>query len=629
MRLLLTLAAVLPALFGHGPEWVEDAVIYQIYPSSYQDSNGDGIGDLPGITSRLDYVSSLGVDCIWLNPVFESDFVDGGYDVKDYYRVDPRFGTNEDMAELIRQAHERGLKVLLDLVAGHSSDKCNWFVQSASGRRSPYDDYYVWSNALPDREAEEKLALMLQEKDVMQSTKGKWMLSRYPRAKYYMKNFFACQPSLNFGFAHPDPAHPWEQGYDDPGPTAVRAELRRIIAFWYDMGVDGFRVDMAKSLIKNDPDLSVTTRLWREMRSWMDENYPGHVLMAEWGNAAECLNAGFNIDMALNSHRSPRRRMYFDLKHQADGGCYFYPDGGAPSLRDLYGEPWPEDRIDRSTSAEDMLRQYCDNMTAAFEATSQLGYFATITGNHDHLRPNTGRRNSPAQLKVMMAWVMSMPLPILYYGDEIGMRSLVGLPNVEGANHDGKERSGARTPMQWDASPSAGFSDADPSALYLPVCPEWTPASCYADYLEWKAAGCPGPVADGAPTVQAQDGVEGSLLEWTRSLIAMRKAHKAFHGKSAFIPLLTEGKPYPFVFLRSDGDETFLIALNPTDSRKKVRLKELLKSIPGAAEGTRIGGIGTVAVSGRASFHRGLILKNRLRMGPGSALVIKLKTGEV
>lgn len=589
-----------------GPEWLRDGVIYQVYPSSYKDSDGNGIGDIRGVISELDYIESLGVRAIWFNPLFVSGWIDGGYDVIDFYRVDPRFGTNNDMVELIEKAHAKGIKVMLDLVAGHTSDKHPWFIQSSQDTNLQYSDYYIWSDRLPDAKAEKDLETMLKDPNYMQNTIGKWMKSEYPRNKFYMKNFYACQPSLNYGYANPDPSRPWEQGVDAPGPKAVRQELKDIIAFWYGKGVDGFRVDMANSLVKNDKDKKEIMNLWREIREWSDKNYPDHVLMAEWGSPKYCLAAGYNIDMDLNGTKSHNRRMYFDRKHQADGGSYFSLDGGQPSVRDLYGNAWPEDKIDSKTTAAEMLKEYYDYFTDCLESTETMGYFATITGNHDHLRINMGARNTPDQLKVMLTWVLTMPMPILYYGDEIGMRSLVDLPNVEGANHNGKERSGGRTPMQWTSGETAGFSTCSPDKLYLPVCTEWSPATSYPQYLDWKKnfeAGKVKPIAKGEITVESQDKDPESILNWTRELIALRKSSEALWADSKFIPVFNESQPYPMVYLRSNGKETFLIALNPTGTRKSLTLNDEVSSYRSITEGVK-GFVNPVASLGKGSYKR-------------------------
>lgn len=589
-----------------GPEWLRDGVIYQVYPSSYKDSDGNGIGDIRGVISELDYIESLGVRAIWFNPLFVSGWIDGGYDVIDFYRVDPRFGTNNDMVELIEKAHAKGIKVMLDLVAGHTSDKHPWFIQSSQDTNLQYSDYYIWSDRLPDAKAERDLETMLKDPNYMQNTIGKWMKSEYPRNKFYMKNFYACQPSLNYGYANPDPSRPWEQGVDAPGPKAVRQELKDIIAFWYGKGVDGFRVDMANSLVKNDKDKKEIMNLWREIREWSDKNYPDHVLMAEWGSPKYCLAAGYNIDMDLNGTKAHNRRMYFDRKHQADGGSYFSLDGGQPSVKDLYGNAWPEDKIDCKTTAAEMLKEYYDYFTDCLESTETMGYFATITGNHDHLRINMGARNTPDQLKVMLTWVLTMPMPILYYGDEIGMRSLVDLPNVEGANHNGKERSGARTPMQWTSGETAGFSTCSPDKLYLPVCTEWSPATSYPQYLDWKKnfeAGKVKPIAKGEITVESQDKDPKSILNWTRELIALRKSSEALWADSKFIPVFNESQPYPMVYLRSNGKETFLIALNPTGTRKSLTLNDEVSSYRSMTEGVK-GIVNPVASLGKCSYKR-------------------------
>ncbi len=589
-----------------GPEWLRDGVIYQVYPSSYKDSDGNGIGDIRGVISELDYIESLGVRAIWFNPLFVSGWIDGGYDVIDFYRVDPRFGTNNDMVELIEKAHAKGIKVMLDLVAGHTSDKHPWFIQSSQDTNLQYSDYYIWSDRLPDAKAERDLKTMLKDPNYMQNTIGKWMKSEYPRNKFYMKNFYACQPSLNYGYANPDPSRPWEQGVDAPGPKAVRQELKDIIAFWYGKGVDGFRVDMANSLVKNDKDKKEIMNLWREIREWSDKNYPDHVLMAEWGSPKYCLAAGYNIDMDLNGTKAHNRRMYFDRKHQADGGSYFSLNGGQPSVKDLYGNAWPEDKIGSKTTAAEMLKEYYDHFTDCLESTETMGYFATITGNHDHLRINMGARNTPDQLKVMLTWVLTMPMPILYYGDEIGMRSLVDLPNVEGANHNGKERSGARTPMQWTSGETAGFSTCSPDKLYLPVCTEWSPATSYPKYLDWKQnfeAGKVKPIAKGEITVESQDKDPESILNWTRELIALRKSSEALWADSKFIPVFNESQPYPMVYLRSNGKETFLIALNPTGTRKSLTLNDEVSSYRSMTEGVK-GIVNPVASLGKCSYKR-------------------------
>ena len=297
--LLIVSALAVKAQNPSQPSWLSDAVFYQIYPSSYQDTDGNGIGDIAGIISRLDYIKSIGVNAIWLNPVYVSGWTDGGYDVIDFYRVDKRFGTNSDLVELISQAHERGIKVVMDLVAGHSSDQCEWFLQSKEAPNLRYSDYYIWPSFKPEGGGRTQGGSL---DDAVRNNASASLLSKFvatdaPRGPYYIKNFFDTQPALNFGFANPDPSHPWEQAVDAPGPMAMRRELKNIISFWMDKGVDGFRVDMAASLVKNDPDKSATIRLWKEdLMKWFGQEYPEGVLIAEWFNPAQSIEAGFDLD---------------------------------------------------------------------------------------------------------------------------------------------------------------------------------------------------------------------------------------------------------------------------------------------------------------------------------------------
>ena len=555
-----------------GPEWLKDAVIYQIYPSSFKDSDGDGYGDFQGIISKLDYLEDLGVSAIWLNPVFASGWQDGGYDIIDFYRTDPRFGDTEKMEELVRKAHEKGMKVILDLVAGHTSIQHPWFQESGTDKDSPHADYYIWSDRLPDEKAEEDFRELM--KNPEEGIQGNWMKSPFPRARYYYKNFLPSQPALNYGFAHPDPSRPWEQAVDAPGPKAVKEEMKRIISFWYGKGIDGFRVDMAASLIKNDTDKEAVIAFWREIRSWSDKNWPGRILMAEWGQPKYCLAAGFHVDMFLNNAGRKARRMYFDKRYLADGGAYFSLNGGKPAKKDLYGRKYPRKERVKIRPA-DMCKTWMDDYTDCLAWTKDWGYYAMITDNHDNLRFNTGRRNSPDQLKVMMAWIMTMQLPILYYGDEIGIRSLAGIPPVEGSTYyesqdEGIERGMARTPMQWDRTANAGFSSAPEGKIYLPVCPDWTPATTYPDYLKWKAEGKKKATAKGSITVESQTGDPNSLLNWTRSLIRLRKSNQAFWADSQFVPVWKESRPYPLAYLRYDrNDNAFLIVLNPTGKKQR------------------------------------------------------------
>ena len=284
---LLALFAAAQTTARTVPDWLERAVIYHIYPSTFMDSDGDGIGDLEGIRSKLGYIRATGFNTIWMSPCFASEFEDGGYDITDFYRVDPRFGTNAQLVRLIDEAHALGIRVCLDLVAGHTSDKHPWFRQSCEADTElQYSDYYIWSPSKSDFPSR------------------KFVAADAPRDGNYLKNFFDIQPALNYGYAHPDPAQPWQQGYDDPGPRAVRQEIRRIMDFWMSKGVDGFRCDMAPSLVKGDDEaFTANRRLWREMRAWVEEHHPGCILISEWSQPSHAIDAGFHIDLIIHKGR--------------------------------------------------------------------------------------------------------------------------------------------------------------------------------------------------------------------------------------------------------------------------------------------------------------------------------------
>lgn len=528
--LFLSLPMLAQAHLKDSPKWLETATVYQIYPSSFMDSDGNGIGDLPGIISKLDYVKSLGVNAIWLNPIFESGWFDGGYDVIDFYKVDPRFGKNSDVVTLVNEAHKRGIKVILDLVAGHTSDKCAWFKESSSADGDlRYSDYYIWMDEIPERELQ-----LLKERqaapDRAYSTKGRYVESNAPRAKYYEKNYFECQPALNYGFANPNPDHPWEQPVDAPGPKAVRRELKNIMSFWFDKGVDGFRVDLAGTLVKNDPDKVETKKLWREMREWLNAEYPENVIIAEWSNPAQAVPAGFHIDFM----------MHWGVK----GYDALFFDPGSPRWRKGYGECY----FDVDGKGE--VRKFTEAYTKLREATLEHGYVALPTANHDFQRPNILTRNTPEQLKVVMTFFLTMPgVPFIYYGDEIGMKFQMDLPSKEGS---GLDRAGTRTPMQWENNQTAGFSTCEPSQLYLPI------------YTE-----------GGKLTVEAQENDPESLLNYVRSLLKLRSEYPALSNCGGWEVISDLDNPYPYVYARTMGDQTCVVVLNPSAEKVVVDIPSL------------------------------------------------------
>ena len=500
------------------------------------------------------------MNAIWLNPIFESGWFDGGYDVIDYYKVDPRFGTNSDLVKLVNESHKRGIKVCLDLVAGHTSSECAWF--KASAEKDPngrYSDYFIWLDNISDSEKHE-IEERKKEPDPAASTRGRYVEANAPRAKYYEKNFFECQPALNYGFANPDPNHPWEQDVNAPGPQAVRREMRNIMSFWFDKGVDGFRVDMAPSLVKNDPDKKAVSLLWNEMREWKDKNYPECVLISEWSDPAVAIPAGFNIDFMI----------HFGIK-------------GYPSMFFARNTPWGRwekyDYCYFDRSGKGSICEFIDNFTKAYTATKTKGYIAIPSSNHDYQRPNVADRNTIDQLKVAMTFFLTMPgVPFIYYGDEIAMKYQMDLPGKEGSN----DRAGTRTPMQWSNNPTAGFSTCALEKLYFPVDTE-----------------------NGKLTVETQENDKNSMLNFVRQLTALRHASRALGNDGDWQLLSDVNQPYPMVYQRKSGDETYVIALNP--SSKKV------------AASLSLGPAQPVMVSGKAN-----VSKNKITLHAFTATIYKV-----
>lgn len=403
------------------PAWLKKAVFYQIYPQSFYDSNNDGIGDIPGIIKKLDYIRSLGCNAIWVNPCFVSPFGDAGYDVADFCKVAPRYGTNADLRRLFAEAKKKGIRVILDLVAGHTSTEHPWFKASSSPEKNKYSDYYIWT------------------KHAFDNGGGKVSLIAgfAERNGQFMNNYFYFQPALNYGFAKPDKNLAYQQSINDPGPKSVKREMKKIMRFWLDMGASGFRVDMAASLVKLDFDSSATSKFWDEVREMFDKDYPEAILISEWGDPLKSLKAGFHIDFLL--HFSTAAKTYLSLFRMNDKSIFSKASKG--NVMDFLGE---------------YMKMY--------KGTKKYGYIAIPSGNHDMARMND--KKTVRELEIMFAFQLTMPgTPFIYYGDEIGMRFIENLPSKEG----GYGRTGARTPMQWSKGKNAGFSKAESRKIYLPI----------------------------------------------------------------------------------------------------------------------------------------------------------------
>jgi maltose alpha-D-glucosyltransferase/alpha-amylase len=500
------------------PNWLEEAIFYEIYPQSFYDSNGDGIGDIPGIIAKLDYLQSLGITACWLNPCFESPFQDAGYDVSDYYKVAPRYGTNADLKRLFVEALKRGIRILLDLVPGHTSIDHPWFKEACKHEHNKYSDYYIWTDSA-------------WKWDVP----GYRVISGYSeRDGSYLTNFFYFQPALNYGFAHPNPAQPWQQSVDAPGPQKVRQEIKNIIRFWLEQGASGFRVDMAMSLVKGDIGSHETIKVWQEIRTWLDKEFPEACLLSEWGVPSVAIPAGFHLDFCLPFGMPG----YTALLRK--------PYGSTPG-NDPYGFSFFDPR------GKGNIMEFLDDYLKHYHNIQGKGHMALPSGNHD-INPRLSMDRNVNDLTLIFLFLLTMPgVPVIYYGDEIGMRTLDGLPSKEG----GYNRTGSRTPMQWSDTINAGFSDTPSEMLYLPV-----------------------DSSDDRPTVGKQAYDPESLLTHVRKLVAIRKAHPALQASGDFEILFAQSGAYPLIFRRTGQDESFIIAINPSAHPIEVELPDNIPSLP-------------------------------------------------
>lgn len=479
------------------PKWLEKAVFYNIYPQSFYDSNGDGIGDLAGITEKLDYIEYMGYTALWLNPFYESPFNDAGYDVTDFYKVADRYGTIDDFKKLCKSAHEKGIKVCIDLVAGHTSMECEWFKKSALAEKNEYTNRYIWTD------------------NWLKGNPAEFIGGYGERSGMYMKNFFYCQPALNYGYANIDDPS-WQLPPEHPDCIATKNELLNIIDYWIGAGADGFRVDMAPSLIKNDYDGAGIKKFWNEIRRIFDKKYPDCILISEWSEPKAALPAGFHIDFLIHNILPGYTKLF-----RAESGR---------SINDLFIGSSFFSR-DGNGNIEDFLCDYLNE----YERTKDIGYISIPTGNHD--LPRISYLREKDDLECVYTFIMTMPgVPFVYYGDEIGMPYIKDLPSKEG----GYERTGSRTPMQWKKGKNAGFSQTDEKNLYLPV-------------------------NENGVNVQQQKEDETSLLNTLKKLIALRKSSSALAADGGIEFLNRKYNGYPLVYRRTSNEEEFIIAINPTD----------------------------------------------------------------
>lgn len=472
-------------------KWLDNCCFYEIYPQSFQDSNSDGIGDFRGIIKRLDYIKELGCDAIWMNPCFESPFHDAGYDVSNFYKTAPRYGTNDDLKELFDEVHKRGMHILLDLVPGHTSVEHPWFKESMKVEENEYTHRYIWTDQV------------WKDCGNIKNVSG-WLRGISDRDGSCAVNFFSLQPALNYGFANV--TETWQQGADSKEATSNRHAMEDIMSFWLDMGCDGFRVDMAGAMVKQDEDGSHTIEFWKKVRKFLDNKYPDAVLVSEWGEPDKSLAGGFHMDFLLHFGESH----YLELFRE---NPYFSRKGTG----DISG--------------------FAEKYIEYVESTNGKGLICIPSGNHDMIRMR--KYLDEEEMKIAFAFLLSMPgAPFIYYGDEIGMQYVDNLNSVEG----GFERTGSRSPMQWDNGVNAGFSNGKKENLYI-----------RQDESPQR------------PTVQNQMEDENSLYYMVKALLALRKEHPALQNEGKIHFHFAEKNAYPFIYERRNESEKVLVILNPSD----------------------------------------------------------------
>ena len=456
------------------PQWYRRSVFYEVMVRSFVDSNGDGSGDLGGLISKLDYLQWLGVDALWIPPIFSSPLRDGGYDVADYRAILPEFGTLEEFRELVTKAHERNMRIVIDLPLNHTSDAHEWFQQSRSDPEGPYGDFYVWSDT-DDRYPNIRIIFTDYED-------SNWAFDPV-RRQFYFHRFFSHQPDLN---------------YDNP---AVHEAVFEVIRFWMDLGVDGFRLDAIPYLYEsedgNGEGEPPTHEFIRSVRRMMDTEYPGRVMIAEanqWPKeVVEFMGTTEEPECHMAFDFPVMPRIFYSLRAQS-----------AAELNRVLAE---------TTDTPDgagwgvFLRNHDEltlEMVSEEYRQAMYGWYAY----DPRMRVNVGIRrrlaplldNARQELELAHALLFSLPgSPFLYYGDEIGMGDNIWLP----------DRDASRTPMQWTPDRNAGFSTADPGKLYLPVV-----QSLVYNYT--------------LVNVESQLAQSRSLLHWVRNVIHVRKAHPVF-----------------------------------------------------------------------------------------------------
>ncbi len=447
--------------------WHNNAIFYELYLRAFADSDGDGHGDFAGLRDRLEYLEWLGVDVIWLLPIYPSPLRDDGYDIASYYGINPTFGLLEDFKMMVDEVHRRGMKLVVDLVINHTSDQHPWFKEARRSRDSVMRDYYVWSDT--DELYQDTRIIFID------TERSNWAYDEIT-GQYYWHRFYSTQPDLNF---------------DNPN---VRAEILNVMRYWLELGIDGFRADAVPYLYEregtNCENLPETHGFLREMRRYVDENYPGTVLLAEANQWPQDLLPYFgnNDEFHMCFHFPLMPRLYKALAQ-----------GDRTSVVEIMNAT---PKIPETAQWATFLRNH-DEMTQEMvtEEDRQFMWDFYAPDNRQRLNMGIRRRLAPLlgndrrKIELMNSLLFTLPgAPVLYYGDEIGMGDNVSLD----------DRNGVRTPMQWDDSPNGGFSTAPIESLYAP--PVTGPEFGY-----------------GHVNVQSQRYNTGSLLNLIRRMIAVRK----------------------------------------------------------------------------------------------------------
>jgi maltose alpha-D-glucosyltransferase / alpha-amylase len=494
--------------------WYKDAIIYQIHVRTFSDANNDGIGDFAGLAQRLDYVQELGVNTIWLMPFFPSPLRDDGYDISDYRSVHPSYGKLDDFKNFLSIAHDRGIRVIIEMVLNHTSDQHPWFIESRSSQDNPKRDWYVWS----DTDAKYRGTRII----FLDTEMSNWAWDPISRSHYWHR-FFSHQPDLN---------------YDNP---AVREEMWNVMKFWLEMGVDGFRLDAVPYLIEregtNCENLPETHAIIRELRKRLDEQFPGTMLLAEanqWpADLRPYFGDGDEFHMAFHFPLMPRMFMGLRLEDRK------------PITEILQQTP----EIPPGCQWCLFLRNH-DELTLEMVTDLERDYMYDIYANDKAMRLNLGIRrrlaplldNDRRRIELMNGMLMSLPgTPIIYYGDEIGMGDNIYLG----------DRNGVRTPMQWNGGWNGGFSSADPETLYSP--PILNPVYGYQ-----------------AVNVLSQKRTQHSLLSWMQHIIGIRRSSPVFGSGS--IEFLYPANHRILAYVRKLGRETILVVNNLSSAAQAVEL---------------------------------------------------------